>query len=280
MKNVFDSRGDVWGPLLAFQMRVWSETVLKPAQRLRRLGLYEAATMGMLPAPREAPGGGVALSRQAGPLTLLETRPAHYERVRQFDERAADYQSAVVPYSGPIFEEVLILMKPYLAPDARLLDAASGPGREAILVAPHVPEGEVIVVDLAEEMIKQAWRTAREAGRTNMAFFQHDVAALPETWADYFDVVLCMLSFHYFADGDRVAKAFYETLAPGGTAFVVDPTPSWFNMLGASLTALAVPSFVRLRTGRQFHTLFLEAGFSSVYWTELLPGIGLTIASK
>ena len=270
----------MWGPLLAFQMRVWSETVLKPAQRLRHLGLYEAATMGTMPAPRERRGGGVALSRQTEPLTLLKTRPAHYERVRQFDESAADYQSAVAPYSGPIFEEVLALMTPYLAPDARLLDAASGPGREAILVAERVPKGEVIAVDLAEEMIKLAWHNAWEAGRTNMAFFQHDLCALPETWADYFDVVLCMLSFHYFADGDCVAKAFYEILAADGTAFVVDPTPSWFNMLGASLTTLAMPAFVRFRTGRQFHTLFLEAGFSSVYWTEILPGIGLTIASK
>lgn len=112
-----------------------------------------------------------------------------------------------------------------------------------------------------------------------MAFFQADVAKPPEAFAGYFDAIFCCLSFHHYPDGLAAARAFKRVLAPGGRVFVADPGPAWFIELARTISVLADPGFVRHRTGEEFLGLFREAGFSSIAWAEVLPGIGVTIAS-
>ena len=40
------------------------------------------------------------------------------------------------------------------------------------------------------------------------------------------------------------------------------------------------PGWVAFRTGEEFQELFLEAGYSNFYWTEVLPGMGLSIGTR
>jgi hypothetical protein len=75
------------------------------------------------------------------------------------------------------------------------------------------------------------------------------------------------------------ARAFRRVLRSGGKAFVADPGPAWFVALAKPLSVLADPGFVRHRTGEEFLQLFTEAGFSTVSWVEVLPGIGVTVAT-
>jgi SAM-dependent methyltransferase len=128
-------------------------------------------------------------------------------------------------------------------------------------------------------MVNAAHGNAQAAGCRNMAFFQADVARPPAAFDGYFDAIACFLSFHHYPDGAAAAAAFRRVLAPHGVAFVADPGPRWFIELARTISVVADPGFIRHRTGEEFRALFVEAGFSSVYWVEALPGIGITIAS-
>src|SRR5580704_19171981 len=249
------------------------------AMALLGLGPYRPATLGTPPAPREGPGGGVALSARTELPELLAVEPEGYESVREFDQVSELYEAVSRPFSDPIVDETLALMKPYLPPRARILDPSAGPGRAAIALSRLVPEGEVVAADLSRGMVEKAHGAAREAGRRNMAFFQADVARPPAAFEGYFDAIFCCLSFHHYPDGAAAARAFKKVLAPSGTAFVADAGPAWFIELARPISKLADPGFVQHRTGEAFQRLFAEAGFSSVYWIEVLPGIGVAIAS-
>lgn len=279
MRADFDTHRDVWGPVLAGHLRIWSELVYRPARALRDAGLYPSAELGTPPVPKLT-GGGPSISRNYPTLNLLDELPSDYERLRQFDAAAREYQSAVEPFSAPIFDEAMTYLEPHLVDDARVLDPSAGPGREAILMARRLPQGEVIAADLSGPMVRLAWRHAKEAHLDNVAVFQQDAARPPDVFSAYFDVIYCQLSFHYFPDGKSVAEAFQRVLKPGGIALIVDPGPSWFNTLSAPLAALANPAFVQYRTGEEFRDLLLAASFRDVYWTEFLPGMGLAIAVK
>lgn len=264
---------------LATALLSWSVHVFQPALALRRLGLYAPAEIGARPAPGAHPGGGKDLTLRHDLPRWLPGEPEGYESVREFDQLADLYEAVVRPFTDPILEETVGLMRPLLAPNARILDPSSGPGRTAIRLSTLVPEGEVIAADLSRGMVEAAYGAARAAGRGNMAFFQADVACPPAVFDGYFDAVVCCLSFHHYADGAAAARAFRRVLAPHGRVFVADPGPAWFIELARPISLLADPGFVRHRTGEEFRALFGEAGFSSVYWIEALPGIGFTIAS-
>jgi SAM-dependent methyltransferase len=258
---------------LAMALLSWRVHVFEPALALRKLGLYAPAEIG---AP---PGGGRDLSLRMELPELLPGEPEGYASVHEFDQLAPLYEAVVRPFSEPILEEIIALMRPLLSPRARILDPSAGPGRAAIRLSRLVPEGEVIAADLSRAMVRAAHCNAAEAGCHNMAFYQADAARPPAIFDGYFDAIVCCLSFHHYTDGAAVARAFRRVLAPCGRVFVADPGPRWFIELARTISTLADPGFVRHRTGEEFRALFLEAGFSSVYWIEALPGIGFTIAS-
>jgi SAM-dependent methyltransferase len=264
---------------LALGLLWWNASVFQPALHLKRLGLYVPSTLGTRPEKREIKGGGRGLSLRHERPVLLDAEPEGYAGVREFDHISEGYDAFVRPFSDPIVEEVMDLMRPYLAPSARILDPSAGPGSAAVRLSRLVPEGEVVAADLSRGMVEEAHRSARAAGCANMAFFQADVTRPPAEFEGYFDIVFCCLSFHHYPDGAGAARAFRRVLAPHGMAFVADPGPAWYIALARPISMLADPGFVQHRTGEEFKALLTEAGFSSVYWVEALPGIGVTIAS-
>jgi ubiquinone/menaquinone biosynthesis C-methylase UbiE len=270
----------VLGPALALGLWSWSTYVFKPALLMKSLGLYRPDTIGSAPTPRQLVGAGPDLSLRYPEPELLPQRPGHYDLVVEFDHCAEEYEAAVKPFSVPVFNEVLAQLLPHLTPSSRLLDPSAGPGIEAIALSRFVPEGEVVAADLSQGMVETACRNARRAKRTNMAFFQADVGQPPEEFRGYFDAVVCCLAFHHYPDGAAAARAFRQVLRPGGLAVVADPGPQWFNDMSRGIASLADPGFIQHRTGMEFQMLFREAGFSSVYWVEALPGIGITLASS
>lgn len=264
---------------LAFWLVWWNAHVFQPALHLKKLGLYTPATLGERPTPGVLKGGGPSLTLKTEGPELLAEEPEAYGGVRAFDAMAEGYEAFVRPFSDPIVEETVALMRPFLSPSARILDPSCGPGSAAIRLSSLVPEGEVIAADLSRGMVEAAHANAKAKSCRNMGFFQADVARPPVAFAGYFDAVFCCLSFHHYPDGEGAARAFREVLAPHGKAFIADPGPAWYVALARTISVLADPGFVMHRTGEEFQRLFKGAGFSSVYWVEVLPGIGVTIAS-
>ncbi|HET7610829.1 MAG TPA: class I SAM-dependent methyltransferase [Rhodanobacteraceae bacterium] len=278
MSEAFDVQRRVLGPLLTCGLWTWSHYVFRPAAMLKSLGVFHPNALGTPPLPHRFEGGGPDLSTRFHAPVLLEDTPGHYDSVVEFDHCSDDYEMAVKPFSQPVFDELLALLLPHLVPDARILDPSCGPGIEAIALARLVPEGEVVAADLSRGMVETAWRNARDAGVTNMAFVQADVGDPPATFEGYFDAISCCLAFHHYPDGAAAVRAWRKLLRPGGMAFVADPGPKWFNDMSNPWAKLADPGFIQHRTGAEFQALFREAGFKDVYWVEALPGIGITVA--
>jgi arsenite methyltransferase len=110
-----------------------------------------------------------------------------------------------------------------LAPGARALDVASGPGATALLLA---REHGVTVdgVDLGEKNLARARTAARAAGLDGrVRFHPGDAERLP--FGDgLFDAVVCECAFCTFPGKEAAAAEFARVLRPGGRLGITDVT--------------------------------------------------------
>jgi ubiquinone/menaquinone biosynthesis C-methylase UbiE len=259
----------------------YSASVLYPAKVLRRSSprLVEPPT-GDVPKGLPLPGSGPCFSKQGSEPVMLSERARNYHLVEDFDRLAQMYEVLVRPFSTPIFDEALQVIRGYLASDSRVLDAACGPGRELRRVAELVPRGEVVGIDLAAGMVKAAHAAVRSRGLDNVAFRQADAGALPDELTGRFDLVYSSLAHHHFPDPDAAAAGVLRCLRPGGVYCVIDPGPAWFNRLSAPLGRLADPGWIGWKTPEEFRAMLERAGFARACWIPLLPGFGLAVGQK
>jgi ubiquinone/menaquinone biosynthesis C-methylase UbiE len=267
--------------VLVGAMWSYAQAVLAPAQALKRSGVpVVAPPEGHDPVDIPRPGLGPRFSVEHDRPVLLEAATEHDALVEEFDRMGEVYEAYVRPFSTPIFDEAALVMEPWLAPDARLLDAGCGAGRELRRMARLVPDGEVVGVDLAAGMVNAAHRAARAHGLDHCAFFQADVGALPEAFAGAFDLVYSSLAHHHYPDPPAATREVLRCLRPGGVYCVVDPGPEWFTTLSAPLAKETDPGWIGFHTPAAFRRLFAEAGFARTGWRELLPGFGLAVGQK
>jgi SAM-dependent methyltransferase len=267
--------------VLVGAMWSWASSVLYPTQALRRAGLAPAPVpIGDTPELVPARGLGPRFSREHPQPVLLDHATRHDHLVEEFDRMAEVYDAFVQPFSAPIFEEALAVIRRWLPVDGRVLDAGCGAGRELQRVAALVPRGEVVGIDLAAGMVTAAWRDARAHGLTNVAFLQSDVGELPDSFTGAFDLVYNSLAHHHYPDPPAAARSIHRALRPGGLYCVVDPGPSWFNRMSAPLAKWGDPGWIGFHTPEEFRALLDAAGFARTAWVELLPGFGLAIGQR
>lgn len=269
------------GAYLTGAMWWYATYVLYPVQALKRSGVpISCQVLGDVPEKPSRAGLGPHFSKINERPVLLGHSTPHDHLVVEFDRMAEVYAELVEPFSRPIFDEALRIMSAYIPPDARVLDAGCGPGRELQRVARLVPEGEVVGIDLAAGMVMTAHRAARACGLDNCAFFQSDVSDLPGSFTDGFDLVYNCLAHHHYPEPARAAASILRCLRPGGIYCVIDPGPAWYNAISAPLAKWADPGWISFHTPNEFRSLFHDAGFVRTGWYDLLPGFGVAIAQK
>lgn len=108
-----------------------------------------------------------------------------------------------------------------LAPGQRVLDLASGTGDPAITLAQRVgPSGQVVITDLAPQMLQIARENATRAGVHNVTFDVVDAHSLQYPDAS-FDRVTCRLGVMYFWNCVQALQEIRRVLKPGGIAAFV-----------------------------------------------------------
>jgi ubiquinone/menaquinone biosynthesis C-methylase UbiE len=111
-----------------------------------------------------------------------------------YDSFAADFERTRVPRFRPFVKKLLQLFD--TRPRSSVLDAGTGTGLAATLVAPRVGhEGRVIGVDVSEKQLEIARQKARNFGFTQCVFLIGDVNALDFPDGE-FDLVLCSFALH------------------------------------------------------------------------------------
>jgi ubiquinone/menaquinone biosynthesis C-methylase UbiE len=106
-----------------------------------------------------------------------------------------------------------------VAPGARILEVAPGPGYLAIAVA-RLGRYDVAGVDISRSFVQMAGENAARAG-VAVDFQYGDAAALPLT-ADRFDFVVCRAAFKNFADPVGALREMHRVLKAGGEALIID----------------------------------------------------------
>ena len=116
----------------------------------------------------------------------------------------------------PIVEPTLALM--HLQPSDRILDVGCGTGWLARKIAAQVPDGEVVGIDVSDEMIHRA--QAASSGTAGVMFRLGIAERIPS--ADgYFTKVISVESAYYWPDPAQGLREIFRVLAPGGSAWIL-----------------------------------------------------------
>src|SRR5215471_7375074 len=142
----------------------------------------------------------------------------------------------------------------------RVLEVATGPGYVAMGFA--AVARAVVGIDLTEAPLAIAEQRRREQGLHNVRFQLADAARLPFTDGE-FDVVVCRLAFHHFAEPPRMLNEMVRVCTPRGTVAVEDIVVSEHPARGAyqnRFENLRDPSHTAAFPLSALLRLFTEAG--------------------
>jgi ubiquinone/menaquinone biosynthesis C-methylase UbiE len=110
---------------------------------------------------------------------------------------------------------------PHLNAGDRLLDIGCGPGTITVDLAARVAPGEVVGIDVADEVLSAAGRAAEEAGATNLTFARGDAYGV-DVAAGSFDVVHAHQVLQHLGDPIAALTEMGRVLRPGGLLAVRD----------------------------------------------------------
>ena len=147
----------------------------------------------------------------------------------------------------------------------RVLDLGCGSGWATRLLAKIAGDsGRVVGLDVSGEMVKQA----REASANvqNIEFVRGSAEQIP--WQDaFFDKVLSVESFYYYADQDRALDELSRVMRPGGRLFILinlyrdnEYSLQWVHLL-------KVP--VHVRSAAEYAEMFRMHGFVNVETAQI-----------
>jgi ubiquinone/menaquinone biosynthesis C-methylase UbiE len=106
-----------------------------------------------------------------------------------------------------------------LAPSARLLEVAPGPGYFAIELA-RLGDYEITGLDISKTFVEMAQRNAAAAGVGVM--FQLGSASNMPFEDNHFDFLFCRAAFKNFSEPLRALHEMHRVLKPGGHALIID----------------------------------------------------------
>ena len=148
--------------------------------------------------------------------------PTHKDLIREeFTRQATEYAAAPVIRDEAHIERLVRAVDP--APDARVLEVATGPGYIAMAFAGVARE--VVGVDLTEAPLKIAEQKRGERGLNNVSFRTADAENLPFPDGE-FDIVVCRFAVHHFENPRRVLGEMARVCRVGGTIGIEDMVAS------------------------------------------------------
>jgi ubiquinone/menaquinone biosynthesis C-methylase UbiE len=177
---------------------------------------------------------------------------------QEFNEwAAAGRGDAMEDHHSDITDQTLELMD--LRASDRVLDLGCGTGWASRRLAKMVPQGEVVGIDVADEMLRRAEQTS--AGYKNVRYVWGSAEQIPAP-DNAFDKVLSVESFYYYADQGKALDELRRVMAPGGRLFILINLyrDNHYSLLWVD--ELKVP--VQVRSEAEYLDLLRQHGFVQV----------------
>lgn len=129
---------------------------------------------------------------------------------------------------------------------ARVLDVGCGTGSSALPAAQRVgPEGHVLGIDIAANMVDRAAAKAKARGLDNVRFKCIDMQDL-DIGAGAFDAVISVFSIFFVADMETQIARLWSLLAPGGKMVLT----FWDRNMFEPMNTIFRDELSRLRAGK------------------------------
>ncbi|MDA0230507.1 MAG: methyltransferase domain-containing protein [Proteobacteria bacterium] len=150
----------------------------------------------------------------------------HFHTGRPLAKRLG-YDNAVVdPLPDAAVESFAGVGNPFelrtLETGENVVDVGSGAGFDSFIAASQVgPSGQVVGIDMTEEMLAKSRATAKAMGAANVEFREGLAESMPveDGWAD---VVISNGVINLCADKKRIFEEIMRVLRPGGTLQFAD----------------------------------------------------------
>ncbi|AVC48073.1 class I SAM-dependent methyltransferase [Rhizobium leguminosarum] len=143
---------------------------------------------------------------------LDDIRNQQRETWDKFSAGWKKWDSLVLGWLAPFGDAML--RRANLSNGFSVLDIAAGTGEPGLTAAAAIPEGQVVVTDLSENMLTAAAENAARRGLKNFETRLCDAGALPFADAS-FDAVLCRFGFMFFPDIAAAAREMARVAKPG-----------------------------------------------------------------
>ena len=119
-------------------------------------------------------------------------------------------------HHSDITDQTLALMQIQAAD--RILDLGCGTGWASRRMARLATSGEVIGLDVADEMLRRAEQSS--AGVKNVRYVRGSAEKIPAP-DNHFNKVLSVESFYYYADQGKALEELRRIMTPGGRLFIL-----------------------------------------------------------
>ncbi|HKW76168.1 MAG TPA: methyltransferase domain-containing protein [Terriglobales bacterium] len=149
------------------------------------------------------------------------TEPIHSEADKNLQQEFNQWAAAgrgdeMESHHSDITDQTLALMD--LKPNDRVLDLGCGTGWASRRLARAVKDGEVVGVDVADEMLHRAEMASTGFSNIRYLWGSAESLSLPDS---YFSKVLSVESFYYYADQGAALDELRRVMAPGGRLFIL-----------------------------------------------------------
>jgi ubiquinone/menaquinone biosynthesis C-methylase UbiE len=189
---------------------------------------------------------------------MTSEKPADQKLREEFNRWAEEGRGEdMEEHHLPIVEPTLALMD--LQAADRILDVGCGSGWLGRRLARLVPDGQVVGIDVSDEMVRRAQQAGTDLA--NLTFLRGGVDRIP-CESNSFTKVVSVESAYYWPEPASGLREIFRVLAPGGWAWILinyyRDNPHC-HQWGAHYT---IPT--RLLSAEEWASLFRDAGFMEV----------------